>query len=309
MAHSPWLDVDWSVHTRWVEAAGRPVNVVEAAPPGATSEHEAIVLIHGHSGSWQNWLEQIPILARRFRVIALDLPGFGCSPLPRDAVSVSGYARILDELLGALDVSAAAVIGNSMGGFVGAELAICFPQRVERLVLVSSAGVATRYIGFPLRVMDRYGERVLERVGPWLEPVDERARRMARRPGFRRAGFLLLSPHPERLDPRLFYENVMASGRKPAAPIAAAEIARYDFRDRLQEIACPTLVVWGDRDRIVPPSSADEFARLIPDARKVVFEDCGHVPMMELPGRFNRLVEDFLDEGPGEAVDETSVAA
>lgn len=305
---SPWLDVDWSAHVRWLEVAERPVNVVELAPEGV-EDPEAIVFVHGHSGSWQNWLEQLPVLARRFRVIAFDLPGFGQSPMPRDPITISGYARIVDELLGQLDVSAAAVVGNSMGGFVGLELAICFPPRVERLVLVSAAGVATRYIGFPLKVMDRFGEPVLTRIGPWFVPVDERARAMARRPGFRRAGFRLLSPHPERLDPRLFYENVMASGRKPAAPIAAAEIARYDVRDRLQEIACPTLVVWGDRDRVVPPSSADEFERLIPDARKVVFEDCGHVPMMEQPERFNRLLEDFLDEPAGQQVDETSAAA
>lgn len=305
---SPWLDVDWSAHTRWVEVADRPVNVVEMAPEGV-ADPEAIVFVHGHSGSWQNWLEQLPVLARRFRVIAFDLPGFGQSPMPRDPITISGYARLVDELLGKLDVSAAAVVGNSMGGFVGLELAICFPPRVERLVLVSAAGVARRYVGFPLKVMDRYGEPVLTRVGAWLVPDDERARAMARRPGLRRAGFRLLSPHPERLDPRLFYENVMASGRKPAAPIAAAEIARYDVRDRLQEIACPTLVVWGDRDRIVPPSSADEFERLIPDARKVVFEDCGHVPMMEQPERFNRLLGDFLDEAPRERVDETSAAA
>ena len=304
MAHSPWLDVDWSAHARWVEVAGRPVNVVElgSGPP--------VVFVHGHSGAWQNWLEQLPVFAERFRAIAFDLPGFGRSPLPRDPITISGYGRIVDELLERLEVhEGCAVVGNSMGGFVGAELAIRFPQRVQRLVLVSAAGVASRYVGLPLTVMDRYGERVLGRVGPLLYPVEERTRRMARRAALRRAGFLLLSPHPERLDPRLFYENVMASGDKPGAPLAAAEIARYDVRDRLTEIACPTLVVWGAQDRIVPPSSADDFARLIPDARKVVFSDCGHVPMLEQPQRFNRLVEDFLDERPGEDVSATSAAA
>lgn len=298
-----WLAVDWAAHRRWVEVADRPVNVVDvgSGPP--------VVLIHGHSGAWQNWLEQIPVLARRHRVIAMDLPGFGASPLPRDAITISGYGRIVDELLGTLGVSAAGVVGNSMGGFVGLELAISAPERVERLVLVSAAGVATRYAGVPLSVMDRWSERVLGRAGRWTAPEPSRAARLARRRRLRRLGFTLLSPHPERIDPRLLYENLVASGPKPGAPRAAAEIARYDVRDRLGEIGCPTLVVWGDRDRIVPPSSADEFVRLIPNARKVVFEDCGHVPMIEQPERFNRLVEDFLDEAPGERVDETSAAA
>jgi len=299
----PWLDVDWSEHQRWVQVAGRAVNVVEL---GSGSP---VVFVHGHSGSWQNWLLQLPELARRHRVIALDLPGFGRSPMPREPITMSGYARIVDELLGVLDVSAAAVVGNSMGGFVAAELAIRFPQRVERLVLVSSAGAANAYIRLPVAVMDRYAESVLRRIGPLLTPVERRVVRAARRPRLRRANFALVAAHPERMDPRLFVEILMASGDKPGAPVAAAEIARYDFRDRLAEIACPTLVVWGARDRIVPPSSADEFERLIPDARKVVFEDTGHVAMLEQPERFNRLLEDFLDEEPGQRVDRTSQAA
>jgi len=299
-----WLDVDWARHTRWVEVAGRPVNVVELG------SGRPVVFVHGHSGAWQNWLEQLPVIAAAgYRAIAFDLPGFGASPLPAEPITMSGYGRLLDELLGLLDVSAAAVVGNSMGGFVGAELAIRFPPRVERLVLVSAAGVASKYIGFPLAVMDRYSERVLRPVGRWLTPVPSRTERMTRRRRLRRLGFTLLSPHPEQIDPRLFYENALASGPKPGAPRAAAEIARYDFRDRLGEIACPTLIVWGDRDRIVPPESALEFGRLIPDSRVVVFEDTGHVPMMERPERFNRLLADFLTEAPGEQVDETSAAA
>ena len=299
-----WLDVDWSRHSRWVQVAGAPVNVVEigSGPP--------VVFIHGHSGAWQNWLEQLPVVAAAgYRAIAFDLPGFGASPMPVEPITMSGYGRIVDELLGLLDVSAAAVVGNSMGGFVGAELAIAFPHRVERLELVSAAGVAERYIGMPVRIMDRWSELVLGRAGRWLTPVPSRTERLARRRRLRHVAFMLLSPHPERVDPRLFYENTLASGSKPGGPRAAAEIARYDFRDRLGEIACPTLVVWGDRDHIVPPSSAEEFERLIPDSRLVIFEDCGHVPMLEEPDRFNQLLLDFLAEAPGEEVDETSAAA
>jgi pimeloyl-ACP methyl ester carboxylesterase len=299
-----WLDVDWARHTRWIEVAGAPMNVVELG------DGAPVVFIHGHSGAWQNWLEQLPVFAAAgYRAIAFDLPGFGASPLPREPITMSCYGRIVDELLGVLDVSAAAVVGNSMGGFVGAELAIRAPQRVERLVLVSAAGVATRYIGFPLAMMSRWSEPVLGRMGPLMTPVPGRTERVARRRRLRHWGFTLLSPHPERIDPRLFYENTLASGPKPGAPRAAAEIARYDFRDRLGDIACPTLIVWGDRDHIVPPSSAVEFGRLIPDSRVVVFEETGHVPMLEAPDRFNRLVLDFLEEAPNEDVDDTSEAA
>jgi pimeloyl-ACP methyl ester carboxylesterase len=174
---------------------------------------------------------------------------------------------------------------------------------------VSAAGVATKYIGMPLAMMSRWSEPVLGRLGRYTTPIPTRTESMARRQRLRHFGFTLLSPHPERIDPRLFYENTLASGPKPGAPRAAAEIARYDFRDRLGDIACPTLIIWGDRDHIVPPSSAEEFGRLIPDSRVVVFEDTGHVPMLEHPDRFNRLVIDFLDEAPGEDVSDTSEAA
>jgi pimeloyl-ACP methyl ester carboxylesterase len=137
---SPWLDVDWREHQRWVTIDGRRVNLIElgSGPP--------VVFVHGLSGSWQNWLEQLPVFARERRVIAFDLPGFGESEMPRGKITISGYGRFVEALLVELGVSSAAVVGNSMGGFIGIELAIRFPQRVERLVLVSAAGLSIEYL-------------------------------------------------------------------------------------------------------------------------------------------------------------------
>jgi pimeloyl-ACP methyl ester carboxylesterase len=136
---SPWLDVDWRSHQRWLPVGGRRVNVLElgSGPP--------VVFVHGLSGSWQNWLEQLPVFAQDHRVVAFDLPGFGASEMPDWQISISGYARWLDALYDALGIEAAAVVGNSMGGFIGAELAIAFPARVERLVLVSAAGLTVEH--------------------------------------------------------------------------------------------------------------------------------------------------------------------
>ena len=84
---SPWLDVDWRAHQRWVTVHGRRANVIElgSGPP--------IVFIHGLSGSWQNWLEQLPVFAREHRVITFDLPGFGSSEMPTEKISIPGYGR------------------------------------------------------------------------------------------------------------------------------------------------------------------------------------------------------------------------
>ena len=137
---SPWLDVNWREHQRWVTIDGRRVNVIDvgSGPP--------VVFIHGLSGSWQNWLEQMPVFARDHRVIAFDLPGFGASAMPREKITISGYGRFVAALLDELGVGSAAVVGNSMGGFIGIELAIRFPERVERLVLVSAAGLSIEYL-------------------------------------------------------------------------------------------------------------------------------------------------------------------
>ena len=110
-------------------------------------EGAVVLMVHGLSGSWQNWLENIPYFARDHRVIAVDLPGFGESEMPAKDISISRYADTVDALLDALEIDRPVrLIGNSMGGFIGAELAIRYPQRVERLVLVAAAGLSVENI-------------------------------------------------------------------------------------------------------------------------------------------------------------------
>jgi pimeloyl-ACP methyl ester carboxylesterase len=94
------LDVDWRSHQRWVQVDGQPVNTIELG------EGPPLVFIHGLSGSWPNWLEQLPVLADEHRVVAMDLPGFGHSPMPAGEISIAGYARVLDGLLGKLGIDA-----------------------------------------------------------------------------------------------------------------------------------------------------------------------------------------------------------
>src|SRR3712207_4406077 len=97
-ARPAWTEIDWRAHQRWVWVQDRAANVIEIGdgPP--------LVFVHGLSGSWQNWLEQLPVFSRDHRCIAVDLPGFGASPMPKDEISISGYGRWLDALLEALDI-------------------------------------------------------------------------------------------------------------------------------------------------------------------------------------------------------------
>lgn len=286
---SEWLDVDWREHLRWARLPDATVNYVDI---GAG---EPLVFIHGLSGCWQNWLENIPHFARNRRVVALDLPGFGCSPMPAGKITISGYAAIVDELLDSLGIERTAVVGNSMGGFIGAELAIEFATRVDRLVLVSAAGLTTAEMhnDHVLAALRRL-ENLLAHGTAWF---GTRSDRLCRRPGLRRALMLMVAAHPQLLPAPLAAEQVRGSG-KPGFMDALEALGTYPLQERLERIEAPTLIVWGANDRLVPLRDADRFVQAIGDnASKVVYEDTGHVAMLERPERFNADVERFLLEG------------
>jgi pimeloyl-ACP methyl ester carboxylesterase len=286
---SEWLDIDWREHMRWATLSGSTVNYVELG------EGAPLIFIHGLSGCWQNWLENIPYFARDHRVIALDLPGFGASPMPREKISINGYAAVVDELLDTLNIGEASIVGNSMGGFIGAELAIEFATRVDRLVLVSAAGLTTAEMHNDrgLAALRRI-ENILAYGAAW---AGTRSDRLSRRPGLRKALMLAVAAHPDQLPAPLTAEQVRGSG-KPGFLDALEALGTYPLKDRLERIEAPTLIVWGAKDRLVPRRDADRFLEAIGEnANKVVYEDTGHVAMLERPARFNADVEKFLRDG------------
>lgn len=287
---SAWMDIDWREHQRWVNVDGQPLNVIEMG------EGHPIVFVHGLSGSWPNWLEQLPVFARSHRAIALDLPGFGHSPMPREQITIAGYARLLDGLLDALGVDGATLVGNSMGGFISAELAIAYPQRVERMVLVSAAGISTYQRPEVMRAVPLLTrtERIVAAYAAWLASKSDT---VARRRGLRNATLGMVVRHPGRLPGPLAAEQLRGAG-KPGFLQALNALLDYPIRERLPEIACPTLIVWGDEDRLISVRDADVFEQLIPGSRKVVFEKTGHMAMLERPAAFNELLESFMEEQP-----------
>jgi pimeloyl-ACP methyl ester carboxylesterase len=282
---SAWLDIDWQQHLRSATVHGARVNYVEMG------EGPPIVFVHGLAGCWQNWLENIPRFAERHRVVAVDLSGFGQSELPREEISIPGYGRFIDAFLEQIGIERATLVGNSMGGFIAAETAISHPSRVEKLVLVSAAGgpaLRERNDASQARVM-----RAARLFAPIAAAAVARREHMIRRPRLRQMLLYKIVRYPQRIEPELCFE-VASGGNKPGFLHALQAILDYDFEHRVPEIACPTLIVWGRNDEIVPVEDAYEYERLIPGARKVIFEQTGHVPMLERPERFNRLVEEFV---------------
>jgi pimeloyl-ACP methyl ester carboxylesterase len=286
---SAWMDIDWRSHQRFVEVDGRRINVVEIG----AGEPE-IVFVHGLAGSWQNWLENLPhFAAAGHRVIAFDLPGFGASEAPRSKISIPGYGRLVDTLLDRLGVGPAVLVGNSMGGFIGAEVAIQYPARVQRLVLVSAAGLTVEYQRNDRALAAlQYARRLLMAWGGF---IGTRSDAIAGRPRARRLLMRLVVHDADSLPAPLIAEQMRGAGN-PGFVDALDALTDYSIRARLGEISCPTLIVWGTEDNLVPVRDAAEFERLIPDARKVVWPETGHVPMLERPAAFNALVEGFVVE-------------
>ena len=200
-----WLQIDWRAHLRQVETEGARVNYVELG----SGTGMPIVFVHGLSGSWQNWLENIPHFAGRHRVLAIDLPGFGHSPMPEWEISIERYGRLLHHFCDALGVRDCAVVGNSMGGFISAEAASAEPGRFEKLVLVSAAGVShARLRRQPAETL----ARMATAAAPLLLRLQERG---LRRPRVRWATFKGLFQHPESLRRELLLETFHNGAGRP----------------------------------------------------------------------------------------------
>jgi pimeloyl-ACP methyl ester carboxylesterase len=279
---SSWMEIDWPALTHRRTIEGRSVGYIDTGGDGPP-----LVFIHGLGGIWQNWLLNLPVFMRTHRCIAVDLPGFGLSEEP-DECSIPGFARVVDKLCTELGIDEPVVIGNSMGGFVGAELAVRFPTRVSKLVLVAAAGLSTEYLQRePLLAGARAFMVLTARTGL-------RGDGMVRRPRLRRLALQAVVRYPEKLSVALATELVQGANA-PGFVDSFEALLTYSFRDKLERIEAPTLIVWGRNDMLVPVADAEAYEHLIGEnAHSVIFEDTGHLPMLERPSRFNDLLRGFL---------------
>lgn len=250
-------------------------------------EGPAMLLVHGLGGNWQNWLTNVETLASRHRVIALDLPGIGRSEPFRGKVSMARYVDVLFELLDKRGVETATLIGNSMGGLLTIEAAAQRPERVDAAILACSAGVPLTH--------RRYSSALI----PFALGLNETFQRGRPRravlatPLLRRKIAARMLHAPDDLDQDHLIELLGGLG---AAGFGAAlrAGAHHDARAQARQMRCPTLVLAGGRDRLLPPWMASQLHDLIPNSTLVVWDDTGHCPMIEHPARFNALVSEFV---------------
>jgi pimeloyl-ACP methyl ester carboxylesterase len=285
-----WRDVDWEPRHRFIDVAGYRLHYVELDGPGTP-----LLFIHGLGGNWTVWLENLPAFARHHRVIAVDLPGFGGSPLPSDAVSIEGYGHTLEAFCSQLGLDSVIVIGSSLGGWVSAELTLRAPERVVGLILVDAAGIV------PTR-LERWKSLSLMEGAAVMAPLAPRFRKsVAARRGLRKMALRYTIDRPADLAADLVFMALPPApdpGFRPALTACRRSWSEA-WCDRLSEIKCPTLIVWGDRDSLLPLRHAREWAQRIPASELRVVAQAGHLPMLEHPEQFNQLGLEFVESLAG----------
>jgi pimeloyl-ACP methyl ester carboxylesterase len=258
-------------------------------------EGPVIVLVHGITSTSETWAEVMPVLAERHTVIAPDLLGHGRSAKPRGDYSMGAYASGIRDLLAALGHERATFVGHSLGGGVAMQLAYQFPDRCERLILVDSGGLGSEVHAL-LRLATLPGSEwvlpLLAHAG--LLDVGRAVGRLLGRIGLRFATDIaeMARGHASLADPgsrAAFVHTLRASvdhGGQRATALDRLYLA--------QEV--PFLLVWGQRDPVIPVRHGHEAHRLVPGSRFEIFPAAGHFPHIDEPRRFTRVLLDFIDE-------------
>jgi pimeloyl-ACP methyl ester carboxylesterase len=253
--------------------------------------HPTLFLIHGYTASTYVWHTVAPMLAAaNFHVVAADLIGFGYSEKPRSFdYSIASHARVLTRLMDRLGIGRAAVVGSSYGGAVALTIALDYPERVERLVLVDAVS-NDEVLNHPLLRL-----AAIPGVGELLAPflVDSKA--------------LLKYRMQNTLAPEnhfLITEDRLDSVHRPQSAADAhhsflATARAWDACRVLDDAKCiaqPTLLIWGEKDTVIPIRDGEMLFDAIPDSRLVVLKNCGHIPQEERPEIFVDLVTEFCGD-------------
>jgi pimeloyl-ACP methyl ester carboxylesterase len=264
------LSIRWAqAPSRFVEVNGMQVHIRDEGP---RNDPMPIVLLHGTSASLHTWDGWTHSLTGQRRVIRFDLPGFGLTgPDPQNDYSMAAYVRFVGAVMDTLGVKTFVLAGNSLGGQIAWETAVAMPQRVSKLVLIDAAGYSFKPKSVP--------------IGFWV----------ARTPGLREVmgqvlprGVIQSSLRnvygdPSRVTPELvdrYYDMALRTGNRQALGKRFEQALSSD-EAKIKTLKVPTLILWGAKDRLIPPENAQRFETDIAGSRLVVFADLGHVPHEE----------------------------
>ncbi|TCJ20082.1 alpha/beta hydrolase [Rubrobacter taiwanensis] len=297
--------MDWSAARRWLGLGDIPLRELECRYAGGGSrfaevrglrvhyrdegEGPVLLMLHGVFSSlhtWEGWVER---LRGRYRLVRPDVPGFGLTGPPADVVGmVRDIEGVLDEFADALGLGSFSLAGSSLGGYFAWRYALARPERVERMVLISSAG-------YPLRMPPLLRLASTPVFGDFFRFVSPRPLvRMSLREVYadrrRVTGELV----------RRYHELMLRPGNRRTLRAASSELMRQfaAHHSEIRRIATPTLVMWGEEDRWIPPHHARRFVRDLQNASLVTYPGVGHVPMEESPERTAADADAFLSGRP-----------
>jgi pimeloyl-ACP methyl ester carboxylesterase len=256
------------------------------------SGREVLLLIHGMAGSSRTWNAVMPSLAEKYRVIAPDLPGHGHSSKPRGDYSLGAFAAFLRDLLRELDIPRVTVIGQSLGGGVAMQFTYQHPEYCQRLVLIGSGGLGPD-VNWTLRVLAAPGaEFVLPVIAP--QPVLRAGNKI-------RSWFASAGIHSPRADETWQAYSSLADRETRQAFLRTLRSV-VDYRGQAVSAmnrlylnsALPTLLIWGDADKIIPVAHGHAAHEAIPGSRLEVLDGIGHYPHAEAPDAVVSILDDFL---------------
>ena len=267
-----------------------PVHYLDFGGSGST-----MLLVHGLAGSALNWMAVGPSLAKSHRVLALDLAGFGETPLFGRSATVGANASLVHDFIASVAAEPVVLAGNSMGGHIGVLEAAAHPESVRSLVLVDPA-IPGAHVSRPQPLM--LGAIAALSVPGLAETLVDRRSRELGPEGLVRQALALVCADPSRVDPAVVEAHVqltrerMLLGRQNTRAFVQASrsiglrMANPRFWARVAAVTAPTLVVHGSLDRVIPVSASRELVRRRPEWQLEVLDGVGHVPMMETPDLF-----------------------
>lgn len=267
----------------FVEVEGMQVHLRDE---GLRADAVPVVLLHGTSASLHTWEGWLPALKSEQRVISLDLPGFGLTgPMADGDYRMSRYVQFLTAVLDKLGVQKAVLVGNSFGGRLAWEMAVAHPARVEKLVLVDAGGYPTPSVSMPI------GFRIAQ------IPVLNKVMEVTLPRSMVESSVRNVYGSPDKVTPALvdrYYDLTLRAGNRAALAERFRQAPSGDGFKAIATLKLPTLILWGSRDRLIPPENAEHFHRDIPGSQLVILPGLGHVPHEEDPDATVAAVRRFI---------------
>ncbi|QUC65202.1 alpha/beta hydrolase [Nitrosopumilus sp. K4] len=260
------------VEENFIKVDGNKIRYLESG-----NSKETLVLIHGLGASAERWDQVIPMFSKNYRVIVPDLIGFGYSDKPLVDYTPEFFSDFLGKFFDTIGIEMASLIGSSLGGQITAEYASAHPEHLEKLILVSPAGVMKQ----STPALDAY-------IMAALYPNEQSAKN----------AFEMMEGSGEEVDQKIvtgFLERMQLPNAKLAFMSTILGLKNAEvITKKLTSIEIPTLIIWGSDDPVIPITNADEFVSSIKDCRFYRMDRCGHTPYVQDPVHFSSIVLDFL---------------